>query len=318
MNPNEFRIDNVRINYTQSLWTPRSFDNDPNAKPSYQAVFILPPGFDYGPMMAACSAEAQAKFGMADVNALVAQGCRFPVMQHDPNKPQAGVDPGCAWFRGKSNFAPQVAYPNQQGGHELLDITRAQLLPGGCYVNVLIEVYGYDRPSRGFRFTPKGIVYVAPGEALQQSTDSIAALTGQPTQGLVPGASSAPAAAAPGVVPGAAIPPAGLPAPQQAALPAPLPGGAAPGVVPGAPAAPVQPAPGAAAGFPPAAAPQPQHPPQQQPPAGAYPAPGQAVPQQMPPQQPHYPQQPPQQPPAGGLMPPGQPQQNPNGLPFQQ
>ena len=185
----QLRIDNVRFNFTATLFTAKK-GQDANSKEKFSVVSIIPKDHPQLPQIkAAITAAANAKWGAkaAEVLKALAAGDRICLHDGDAKSEHAGYA-GNFFINASNELRPLVVGPNREV------LTAADGKPySGSYGNVKVEFWAQDNGfGKRVNASLLGAQFIKDGERL--SGGGIAAMD---DFDAVPQAAGAPAGAAP-------------------------------------------------------------------------------------------------------------------------
>lgn len=162
MSETKVKLKDVRIAFCDALFEAKAFQGDPKSEPRHSATFLVPKNSPQAEAIeAAVQAAAAAKFGKKGENVVEAiRGVtnRFCIQDGDTTEYDGFA--GHIAVRAKSKPRPTVIDRNRN------QVTEADgLIYGGCYVNAIIDFFGYDSPTKGISAGLKGVQYNRKGDA---------------------------------------------------------------------------------------------------------------------------------------------------------
>lgn len=157
----ELKLTNVRIAFTDALFTPKAIPGVADSKPAYSSTFLVAKGSDQEKQVRAAMLAAMTdKFGAKAKQILDSvEGNSNRCNVQDGDKTTYDGFENHLSIRAKNKTRPTV-----------IDRQRNQLtddgtIYSGCYVNAIIEFFGYDNPSKGISASLKGVQFVRDGDA---------------------------------------------------------------------------------------------------------------------------------------------------------
>ena len=169
----------VRLAYAHGLWeksVPKGADA--NAKPKFRVCFILPPKHpQLKDIQAAIETEMKAKFGAKWQKVLEAAKASKKSCLRDGDDNEGDGFAGNFFVAANSETRPTTFAADKT------PVTQDDgVLYSGCYVNASIDIYAFDRVSkgnsaglRGVQFLRKGDAFGSGGAADESEFDEISA-----------------------------------------------------------------------------------------------------------------------------------------------
>lgn len=168
---------NVRLSFPK-IWTPEPFPGGKDPTPYYSAAAIVPPNHpQFAAINAAIDQVGAAKFGAKwpAVKAAATQLGKI-CFRDGATKPDTEGYAGNWFISARSKVKPKVyGLAGISGG----EITEASGKPyGGCYVNMVVSLFGYSNTAKGvaaelgdIQFAGEGDAFTGAGQARASADD---------------------------------------------------------------------------------------------------------------------------------------------------
>lgn len=142
-----------------ALFEPKPVTREAGADLKYQAVMLLPPDYDLGPLKAAMMAAAKAEWG-GKIPALAPD--KNPIKPCEGKSHLKGYEPGWHYVNLKSEYQPSVV------DERLQDVIDASKVFAGCWCRFHVNAYAYNHPvgGKGISFGLNSVQFVRPDERL--------------------------------------------------------------------------------------------------------------------------------------------------------
>jgi hypothetical protein len=160
------RLDNVRLAFAQGLWQrSKPPGSDANAKDKYRASLLIP--LDHPQLhvlQGIIQEEAKAKWGPKAVAILKAADAQQKVCLRDGDlKSQYAGFEGNMYVSASAEIMPTVYGANPKDGPISQQSGKVY---SGCWVNASLDIYAFDRVSKGIAAGLRGVQFVADDEVL--------------------------------------------------------------------------------------------------------------------------------------------------------
>lgn len=164
------RLENVRLAFAQGLWQKsKPPGSDANAKEKFRASFLIPRNHpQLAQLQKIIADEATAKWGAKAPAILKAAEAQQKVCLRDGDlKAQYAGFEGNFYVSASAEIMPSVFGPNPKDGPIA---QQSGQVYSGCWVNVSLDIYPFDRVSKGVAAGLRGVQKVSDDEALGGGT----------------------------------------------------------------------------------------------------------------------------------------------------
>ncbi len=164
------RLENVRLAFAQGLWQrSKPPGSDANAKEKYRASLLIPRDHPQLHLLESIiQDEAKAKWGPKAVAILKAAEAQQKVCLRDGDlKAQYAGFEGNMYISASAEIMPTVYGANPKDGPISQQSGKVY---SGCWVNASLDIYAFDRVSKGIAAGLRGVQFVSDDEALGGGT----------------------------------------------------------------------------------------------------------------------------------------------------